>query len=91
MADMSNWKLQEGQTSVSFPHLSKDISQGIFGNLSEVSFQVRMLFFFFSKSIILDFGCLNSTFLRLKLNKLNVWQTACLCAFAFHCEGDKTR
>lgn len=47
VADMSNWKLQEGQTSVSFPHLSKDISQGIFGNLSEVSFQVRMLFFFF--------------------------------------------
>lgn len=51
VADMSNWKLQEGQTSVSFPHLSKDISQGIFGNLSEVSFQVRMLLYFFLKAL----------------------------------------
>ena len=41
VTDMSRWKLQEDETSVTFPHISGAMSQGIFGNLTKVSFQVR--------------------------------------------------
>lgn len=39
-ADMSLWHIEEGETSVAFPHLSEAVSQGVFGNATKVSFQV---------------------------------------------------
>ena len=42
VTDMSLWKFQEDETSVTFPHLSEEMSQGIFGDASKVSFQVSL-------------------------------------------------
>ena len=56
VTDMSGWQLQEEETSVTFPHISDAMSQGILGNLTKVSFQVRheslrnLLFFYFNLS-----------------------------------------
>lgn len=41
VTDMSSWQLQEEETGVTFPHISDAVSQGIFGNLTKISFQVR--------------------------------------------------
>lgn len=40
--DVSLWDFEEDETSVTFPYLSKSISQEIFGNAQQVSFQVRV-------------------------------------------------
>ena len=40
--DVSLWDFEEDETSVTFPYLSKSMSQEIFGNTQQVSFQVRV-------------------------------------------------
>ena len=39
--DMSLWQMEEGESSVTFPHLSEAMSQNIFGSTAKVSFQVK--------------------------------------------------
>lgn len=40
--DVSLWDFEEDETSVTFPYLTKSISQEIFGDAQQVSFQVRV-------------------------------------------------